>query len=181
MNDSWNALFGSADEQTAARQALTDKNLQSPSTGTAGSLWSAVVCQDFGDRMSNSRQQELLGGIVREGPLYGGSLGVDYLTTCNGYNGARPHPVPQPKAYGPPIAGMIANSTHDGETPYQWAVNMARTYPTMRAITIVGGLHGSFGLAQSECVNTAIGDFLVSATPPPLDLACPYASPAPAP
>ena len=181
VDDSWNALFGTAGEQTSARQALTDKSLQSPSTGTAGSLWSAVVCQDFADRMSNSRQQELLGGIVREGPLYGGSLGVDYLTTCNGYGGAKPHPVPRPAAYGPPIPGIIANSTHDGETPYQWAVNMARAYPTMRAITIVGGLHGSFGLAQSDCVNTAIGDFLVTATPPTLDAACPYSSPVPAP
>jgi pimeloyl-ACP methyl ester carboxylesterase len=181
VDDSWNALFGTADEQTSARQALTDKSLQSPSTGTAGSLWSAVVCQDFADRMSNSRQQELLGEIVREGPLYGGSLGVDYLTTCNGYDGAKPHPVPRPEAYGPPIPGIIVNSTHDGETPYQWAVNMARAYPTMRAITIVGGLHGSFGLAQSDCVNTAIGDLLVTATPPTLDAACPYSSPVPAP
>ncbi len=181
VDDSWNARFGTADEQTAARQALTDKRLQSPTTGTAGSLWSAVVCQDFGDRMSNARQQQLLRGIVREGPLYGGSLGVDYLTTCNGYDDAKPHPVPRPETYGPPIAGMIANSTHDGETPYQWAVNMARTYPTMRAVTIVGGLHGSFGLAQSDCVNTAIGDLLASATVPALDTACPYSSPEPAP
>ena len=181
VDDSWNALFGTADEQAAARTALTDKSLQSPRTGTAGSLWSAVVCQDFSDRLTNARQQDLLRTIVREGPLYGGSLGVDYLTTCNGYDGATPHPVPRPQAYGPPIPGMIASSTHDGETPYQWAVNMARVYPTMRAITIVGGLHGSFGLAQSDCVNTAIGDFLVSATPPPLDGACPYSPPSPAP
>jgi hypothetical protein len=76
---------------------------------------------------------------------------------------------------------MIANSTHDGETPYQWAVNMARAYPTMRTITIVGGLHGSFGLAQSGCVDTALGDFVVSAAPPPIDLACPYSAPEPGP
>jgi pimeloyl-ACP methyl ester carboxylesterase len=181
VTDSWNALFGSPDEQATARQSLTAKSLRSPSTGTAGSLWSAVVCQDFSDRLSSSRQQQLLQGIVRAAPLYGGSLAVDYLTTCNGYGDATPHPVPRPKAYGPPIPGMIANSTHDGETPYQWAVDAARTYPTMRTVTIVGGLHGSFGLAQSDCVNGAIGDFLVSATPPALDLACPYSPPSPAP
>ncbi len=181
VTDSWNALFASGAEQDAARQALTKKSLQSPSTGTAGSLWSAVVCQDFSDRISNARQQDLLRWIVREGPIYGGSLGVDYLTTCNGYGGAVPHPVPRPKQYGPPIPGMIANATRDGETPYQWAVNMARVYPTMRAITIVGGIHGTFGLSQSECVDTAIADFLVNATPPALDIACPYSPPDPAP
>jgi pimeloyl-ACP methyl ester carboxylesterase len=181
VTNTWSALFGSGTEQDAARKALTHKSLQSPSTGTAGSLWSAVVCQDFSDRMTNARQQELLRDIVREGPIYGGSLGVDYLTTCNGYGGAAPHPVPRPKTYGPPIPGMIANSTRDGETPYQWAVNMARTYPTMRSVTIAGGIHGTFGLSQSDCVDTAIGDFLVSAAPPAIDTACPYAPPDPAP
>ncbi len=181
VNVSWNALFGTATEQDAARRTLTDKSLQSPSTGTAGSLWSAVVCQDFSDRISNTRQQDLLRGIVREGPIYGGSLGVDYLTTCNGYDGAEPQPVPRPRRYGPPIPGMISNATRDGETPYQWAVNMARAYPTMRAITLVGGIHGTFGLSQSECVDTALADFLISATPPAIDMACPYSPPDPAP
>ena len=118
---------------------------------------------------------------MREAPRYGGSLGVDYLATCNGYRRAAPHPVPRPEQYGPPIPGMIANSTRDGETPYQWAVNMARVYPTMRTVTIAGGVHGTFGLSQSDCVDTAIGDFLVSATPPAIDTACPYSPPDPAP
>ena len=118
---------------------------------------------------------------MREAPIYGGSLGVDYLTTCNGYGDADPHPVPRPSKYGPPIAGMISNATRDGETPYQWAVNMARTYPTMRPITIVGGIHGTFGLSQSDCVDDAIAGFLISTTPPAIDQACPYSPPNPAP
>lgn len=181
VTSSWNALFASGAEQDAARHALTKPSLRSPSTGTAGSLWSAVVCQDFSDRISNARQQDLLRGIAREAPIYGGSLGVDYLTTCNGYGGAEPHPVPRPKQYGPSGPGMIANATRDGETPYQWAVSMARAYPTMRAITIVGGIHGTFGLSQSECVDTAIAGFLATTTPPAIDLACPYSPPNPAP
>lgn len=181
VNETWNAVLGPDAGRDAAKKALTDKVLQSPTTGTAGSLWSAVVCQDFSDRMSNDRQQDLLKGIVREAPIYGGSLGVDYLTTCNGYGDADPHPVPRPSKYGPPIAGMISNATRDGETPYQWAVNMARTYPTMRPITIVGGIHGTFGLSQSDCVDDAIGAFLVSTTAPAIDQACPYSPPNPAP
>ncbi len=181
VNESWNALFGTDAEQDAARRALADPTLRSPTTGTAGSLWSAVVCQDFSDRMSADRQQQLLKRITREAPLYGGSLGVDYLTTCNGYGDAEPRPVPRPEKYGPPIPGMIANSTRDGETPYQWAVNMARTYPTMRAITIVGGIHGTFGLSQSDCVDDAIAQALISATSPALDAACPFSPPDPAP
>jgi pimeloyl-ACP methyl ester carboxylesterase len=181
VNASWSALFGSEAEQAEARATLTSKTLQSPRSGTAGSLWSAVVCQDFSDRISSSRQQSMLRTIVREAPLYGGSLGVDYLTTCNGYGDADAHPVPRPERYGPPIPGMIANSTRDGETPYQWAVAMARSYPTMRSVTLVGGIHGTFGIGQSDCVNTAIGEFVISATPPAIDVACPYSAPNPAP
>lgn len=181
VNYSWEALFGTDAEKATALKALSNSSLQSPSTGTAGSLWSAVVCQDFSDRISNSRQQHRLDWIVREGPLYGGSLGVDYLTTCNGYGGAEPDPVPKPKRFGPPIRGIISNSTRDGETPYQWAVNMARAYPTMRAITIAGGIHGTFGLSQSQCVDAPIADFLVNGSLPETDLGCPFAAPNPAP
>jgi pimeloyl-ACP methyl ester carboxylesterase len=181
INESWNALLGPEAGREAARKALTADELRSPSTGTVGSLWSAVVCQDFSDRMSNDRQQDLLRGILREAPLYGGSLGVDYLTTCNGYEDAEPNPVPRPKRYGPPIPGMISNTTRDGETPYQWAVNMARTYPTMRAMTLVGGIHGTFGLSQSDCVDDAIAQVLISGEPPAIDQACPFSAPNPAP
>ena len=182
INTSYNAIFGAAaDKEEALKSLAGNSNLRSPSTGTVGSLWSAVVCQDFSDRISPERQQQQLDWIVREGPIYGGSLGVDYLTTCNGYGKARPDPVPRPKAYGPDIPGIVANTTRDGETPYQWAVNMARAYRKMRMLTLVGGIHGTFGLSESDCVNSAIADFLISATPPANDLSCPFSPPSAAP
>ena len=172
------AIFGSGTAQDQALHALaSNTNLQSPTTGTVGSLWSAVVCQDFADRIRVGNQRSRLDWIVTEGPIYGGSLGVDYLTTCNGYGKAQPDPVPRPRRFGPDVPGIIANTTHDGETPYQWAVNMARTYRSMRMLTLVGGVHGTFGLGQSDCVNSAIASFLLSATPPLIDLTCPYSPP----
>ena len=54
---------------------------------------------------------------------------------------------------------------------------MARTYPTMRAITLVGGIHGTFGLSQSPCVDTPIANFLVTGSLPAVDLACPFVAP----
>lgn len=177
INTSYAAIFGSGVEQSSARKALTRSSLRTPSTGTVGSLWSAVVCQDFRDRFTNAEQRVGIDWAVRNGPIYGGSLGVDYLTTCNGYNGAKPHPVPRPKKYGPPVKGIIANSTRDGETPYQWAVNMSRVYRSMRMVTLVGGLHGTFGLGESECVNTTISDMLLSGDVPALDQSCPYSPP----
>ncbi len=178
ITTSYNAIFGSAAEQQEALKSLADNpNLRSPSTGTVGSLWSAVVCQDFSDRISREHQLQQIDWIVREGPIYGGSLGVDYLTTCNGYGTARPDPVPRPESYGPDIPGIVANSTRDGETPYQWAVNMARAYRKMTMLTLVGGIHGTFGLSESDCVDLPIAEFLISATPPANDLTCPYSPP----
>lgn len=177
IETSYTAIYGSGAAKTAARKDLQRSSLRSPSTGTVGSLWSAVVCQDYRGRFTQAQQRAGITWAVRNGPIYGGSLGVDYLTTCNGYNSARPHPVPQPKRYGPSVPGIIANSTRDGETPYQWAVNMARVYPSMRMVTLTGGLHGTFGLGESECVNKPIAEFLISGALPAQDIACPYSPP----
>lgn len=175
------AIFGSGAAQQAALTALQNPDLQSPSSGTVGSLWSAVVCQDFADRLTPAEQRSQLAWAVRNGPFYGGTLGTDMVTTCDGYEKARPHPVPRPKAYGPNVPVMVSASTRDGETPYQWSVNMARVYRNSRMVTLVGGLHGTFGLAESDCVNTALGDFLISGQLPEVDLSCPWTPPAPPP
>jgi hypothetical protein len=51
----------------------------------------------------------------------------------------------------------------------------------MRAITLVGGIHGTFGLSQSTCVDTPIANFLVTGSLPAVDLACPFSPPPSAP
>jgi pimeloyl-ACP methyl ester carboxylesterase len=178
IETAYTGIFGSGDAQHQAQRKLAgNPNLRSPSTGTVGSLWSAVVCQDFADRISDDRQQRRLKWLIKEAPIYGGSLGVDYLTTCNGYGGARPQPVPRPRRYGPDVHGIVANATRDGETPYQWAVNMARTYRGMRMLTLVGGIHGTFGLSESSCVDSTIAQYLITTTLPAVDLTCPYVAP----
>jgi len=181
ISTAYAAIFGAGAAQQSALKALESPYLQSPSSGTVGSLWSAVVCQDFADRLTPGEQRSQLAWAVRNGPFYGGTLGMDMVTTCDGYDKAQPHPVPRPKAYGPNVPVMVAASTRDGETPYQWSVNMARVYRNSRMVTLVGGLHGTFGLAQSECVNTALGDFLISGQLPAVDLSCPWTPPAPPP
>ena len=175
------ALFGTGATRAAARRALTQPAFRSPRTGTVGGLWSAVVCQDFADRLTAGEQRSQMRWAVRNGPVYGGSLGVDYITTCDGYGAAEPDPVPTPRRFGPEIPGIISNSTRDGETPYQWAVNMARVYRKMRMLTLVGGLHGTFGLSQSACVDNTIAQFLISLQRPTTDLTCPWSPPRPVP
>ena len=173
------ALFGSGDDRQKALQALTDPALRSPATDSNAGVFSAILCQDFADRPTRDQMRAPLNQAVREGPLYGGTLAVDYLASCSGYAEARPDPVPRPKRYGPNVPGLITNGTHDGATPYQWAVNMSRVYRGMRMVTIASGSHGVFILAESPCVNGIVSDYLVSGDVPPLDQACPFSPPAP--
>jgi pimeloyl-ACP methyl ester carboxylesterase len=175
---SYTALFGAGDAKQKARRELTNPEAQSPAVDSnAGGVFSAVLCQDFVGRLTHRQQRHGLDWAVREGPIYGGSLAADYLSVCNGYGKVHPHPVPRPKRYGPNIRGIVANATRDGETPYQWAVNMARTYRRMRMITLVSGIHGTFGLSESPCVDDPIARFLLSLQLPATDLTCPYSPP----
>jgi hypothetical protein len=114
---------------------------------------------------------------VAQGPIYGGSLAVNYLATCSGYKGFPAQPVPKPKRYGPVVPGLVLNATRDAQTPYAWAVNMARTYPSMRMVTSPSGLHGTFLLAQDPCINDTVSEFLLSGAVPALDVVCPFRPP----
>ena len=177
ITTTYNALFGSGSVKQDARQALMQSSLRSPKTGSVGGVFSAVVCQDFSDRLSRSEKSSQMKWAVRNGPIYGGSLGVDYITVCNGLGKAEPHPVPTPRRFGPDVPGIILGNTRDGETPYQWTVNMGRVYRSMRTVTLVGGLHGTFGLSMSPCVDNTAADFLVTRTLPAVDQSCPWSPP----
>lgn len=179
IEGSWIALFGSGDLQQEALDALTNPALRSPVTDANAGVFSAILCQDFADRMNLDQMRQGLRWAVREGTLYGGSLSVDYLASCQGYGDAKPDPVPRPATYGPDVPGLIANATRDGMTPYQWAVNMARVYRAMRMVTIASGSHGVFVLGESPCLDGIVTDYLVSADVPPIDQVCPFSPPAP--
>lgn len=139
------ALFASRQEQQAALQALADDlDLRSPAQDSNTGIFSAVLCQDFRARPGRAAMTKPLQRAVAQGPIYGGSLAVNYLATCSGYKGFPAQPVPKPKRYGPVVPGLVLNATRDAQTPYAWAVNMARTYPSMRMVTSPSGLHGTF-------------------------------------
>lgn len=179
IETSYIALFGSGDDREQALQALTGPELRSPVTDSNAGVFSAILCQDFADRPTRDQMRAPLNQAVREGPLYGGSLAVDYLASCGGFADVRPDPVPRPKRYGPNVPGLITNGTHDGATPYQWAVNMSRVYRGMRMVTIASGSHGVFVFAESPCVDGIVSNYLVSGDVPPLDQACPFSPPTP--
>ena len=80
------ALFGAPAEQTAALKTLERTRLRSPSRdNNAAAGFAAVACQDFPQRPSPQQQAAWLDDLTRQAPLYGGSLGVNFLALCSGY------------------------------------------------------------------------------------------------
>ncbi len=177
IESSYDAIFATGETQAAALAALQGARFRSPSTDSNAGVFSAILCQDFAGRPGRAQQRSTMDTAVLEGPLYGGVLAADFLAACSGYGRIKASPVPRPTAYGPNVPGLVVNSTRDAETPYQWAVNMARTYPSMRMVTSPSGLHGTFGLAQDACINDTVSDFLLSGVVPALDVVCPFTPP----
>ena len=174
------ALFGAPAEQTAALTMLEHPLLRSPSRDTnAAAGFAAVACQDFPQRPSPQQQAAWLDDLTRQAPLYGGSLGVNFLALCSGYEDLQAS-TPVPRAPFPErgVSGLIIGSSWDAATPWVWSTAMARAFPSMRTLQVVGNEHGIYTNAQSSCMEEAVSGYLLTGAVPPTDLSCPYVKPA---
>ena len=174
------ALFGAPAERTAALTTLEHPMLHSPSRDTnAGAGFAAVTCQDFPQRPSPQQQAAWLEDLSRQAPLYGGSLGVNFLALCSGYEDLQAS-TPVPRAPFPErgVSGLIIGSSWDAATPWVWSTGMARAFPSMRTLQVVGNEHGIYTNVQSSCMEEAVSGYLLTGAVPPTDLSCPYVKPA---
>ena len=174
------ALFGAPAERTAALKTLEHPLLRSSGQDfNAAAGFAAVTCQDFPQRPSPQQQATWLKDLIREAPLYGGSLGVNFLALCSGYEDLQAS-TPVPRAPFPErgVSGLITGASWDGSTPWVWSTAMARAFPSMRSLQFVGNEHGVYINAQSFCVEAAVSRYLLTGTVPPTDLSFPYLKPA---
>ena len=172
------ALFGTAEAQQSALNRLAQPLFRTPAVdGNAGAGFSAVICQDFPQRPSLNQQRKLLAGLVEKAPLYGGSLAVDFLAICSGYDAVPADPIPRAPFAHAHAPGLIVGSTWDGSTPWRWSTAMARAFPAMRTLTVAGNEHGVFTNVQSACVDDAVVRYLETAEVPATDQVCPYVKP----
>ena len=173
------ALFGTPAQQMAALSTLEHPRLRSPDQdGLAAAGFAAVTCQDFPQRPSPQQQAAWLKDLPRQAPLYGGSLGVNFLALCSGYEDLQAS-TPVPRAPFPErrVSGLITGASWDGATPWVWSTGMARAFPSMRRLQVVGSEHGIYTNAQSSCVEEAVSRYLLTGMVPSTDLSCPYVQP----
>jgi len=174
------ALFGTPAERTAALKTLQHPLLRSPGhDSNAAAGFAAVTCQDFPQRPSPKQQSALLGDLTRQAPLYGGTLGVNFLALCSGYEDLKANsPVPRAPFLERDVSGLISGTRWDAATPWVWSTAMARAFPSMRTLQVVGNEHGTYTNVQSSCLEKAISRYLLTGMVPPTDLSCPYVKPA---
>jgi len=173
------ALFGTPTEQSAAMDQLEHPLLRSPEIDkNAAAGFAAVICQDFPQRPSIKLQQQQLERVLSQAPVFGGSLGANFLALCSGYdNVPAQDPVPRAPFPNVRVPGLVVGSSWDGSTPWVWSMAMARAFPSMRTVQSVGSQHGTVIGVQSDCVRSAVSEYLLSAKVPSLDVACPYKAP----
>jgi len=173
------ALFGSVAERTAALKTLEHPLLRSSGQDSnAAAGFAAVTCQDFPQRPTPQQQAAWLEDLTRQAPLYGGTVGVNFLALCSGYEDLQAS-TPVPRAPFPErrVSGLITGASWDGATPWVWSTGMARAFPSMRRLEVVGSEHGVYTNAQSPCVEESVSRYLLTARVPPTDLSCPYVQP----
>ena len=91
-----------------------------------------------------------------QAPIYGGSLGVNFLALCSGYEDLQAS-TPLPWAPFPErrVSGLINGASWDAATPWVWSIAMARAFPSMRNLQVVGSEHGIYTNAHSSYVQPA--------------------------
>lgn len=75
------------------------------------------------------------------------------------------------------VSGLITGASWDAATPWVWSTAMARVFPSMRALQVVGS--GTvFTPMASSCVEAAVSRYLLTGRVPPTELSCPNVKPA---
>ena len=173
------ALFGdTAQQRDDALRGLNNPLFRTPPVDSnAAAGFAATLCRDFPERPTAAEQISLLKPIVPQTPLYGATTAVDFLAACSGFEAVAADPVPRAPFASKFVSGLILGSTWDFSTPLAWTTAMARAFPSMRMVTVVGNEHGLFTNVQSSCLDDPVVDYLLTAQLPQTDLTCDYQAP----
>jgi len=106
---------------------------------------------------------------VKAYPMFG-LWSAPALFSCQAWQPDRT-PVPLPSAPTPRKVLVIGN-LHDPATPYQGAIDLAKTMGNAALLTWDGEGHTSY-LNDNSCVDNYVDDYLIAGTVPPPNTTCP--------
>lgn len=171
---SWPALAAAIDQLDTGDPSgvfdLADAYTDRSSDGEYSNMWDAsraISCADGGATVSAEQARQLQQQWREELPLFGPPLALGTLT-CHGWP-VEPDPYPTGAADGaPPI--LVVGTTGDPATPYEAAGRLADLLEVGVVLTYEGEGHTAY--PGSECVNTAVADYVVDLSVPEEGTTC---------
>ena len=129
----------------------------------------AINCNDSKPGPTDATIRQTAVQWAREFPMFG-EWSASSLFGCQQWQGDRT-PLPKPTAPTPTKVLVIGN-LHDPATPYQGAIDLARTMGNAELLTWDGEGHTSY-LQGSSCIDNYVDNYLVNAVLPPANTTCP--------
>ncbi|MCL2467693.1 MAG: alpha/beta hydrolase [Micrococcales bacterium] len=127
----------------------------------------AIGCVD--DRLDID-PQVLAKEVMAAAPILGRLVTSDMIDSCADWPVPLVGPLDSYEAKGaPPI--VVIGTTNDPATPYAWAQSLAKTLDSGVLVTFEGEGHAAY-LRGTECVQTAVDDFVVDGKVPKDGLMC---------
>jgi pimeloyl-ACP methyl ester carboxylesterase len=152
--------------------ALADDYNQRSPDGTYSNIYdanTAISCNDSKPGPTDAEITATAKSWVKKYPMFG-LWSAASLFSCQQWQPVRT-PVPLPTA---PTAGkvLVVGNLHDPATPYQGAVDLAKSMGDAEVLTWNGEGHTSY-LKGSTCIDNYVNSYLISGALPPADKTCP--------
>jgi pimeloyl-ACP methyl ester carboxylesterase len=180
------ALYSSSywpDLTTALKQAkngngtglldLADQYNERNSDGTYSNITDAnltISCNDSEPGPTDQKILETANKWATAYPMFG-IWAAGSLVSCQQWQPVRTPP-PLPTAKDTANTVLVVGNLNDPATPYQGAINLAKTMGNAQVLTWDGEGHTSY-LEGSSCIDTAVNNYLIDLTLPPKDKTCP--------
>ncbi|MGY0485824.1 alpha/beta hydrolase [Streptomyces sp. WG-D5] len=151
----------------ASLLALSDSYYERDPDGSYSNMMfanAAVNCLDQPPSFTSPAEVEkALPDFEKASPVFGEGLAWSSLN-C-GYWPVKPTGKPQRITADGAAPIVVVGTTRDPATPYRWARSLAAQLSSGRLLTYDGDGHTAYGRG-SDCIDTAIDDYLLTGTPP---------------
>jgi pimeloyl-ACP methyl ester carboxylesterase len=168
-----NALIAARQGNGAKLLALADGYNQRFADGTYTNLADsnlAISCNDSPPGPTDAQVHATATAWSKAYPMFG-TWAAAALFSCQSWQPVRTVP-PLPTAPATSAKVLVIGNLHDPATPYQGALDLAKTLGNAEVLTWNGEGHTSY-LEGSTCVDNAVNSYLVGGTLPAAGTTCP--------
>jgi pimeloyl-ACP methyl ester carboxylesterase len=152
---------------------LADQYNERRSDGTYSNISDAnlsISCNDSEPGPTDEKIRQTADAWAKDYPMFG-IWAAGSLFSCQQWQSVRTVP-PLPSAHDTANTVLVIGNLNDPATPYQGAINLAKTMGNARVLTWDGEGHTSY-LEGSSCIDNAVNKYLIDLTLPPEGTTCP--------